>query len=251
MMLDWLVARPIAHRGWHDAARAIVENSRASAAAAIERHYAIECDVQLSADGEAMVFHDFTLDRLSHETGRVAERPARALAQIQLKGSADCIPDLASWLSGIAGAVPVICEIKSSFDGDLRLATRTASLAAAYGGRMALKSFDPAVIAALRQDGARLGIGHVPLGLVAEARFEGAEWAMLSPAQRLDMAALTHWERAQPDFLSWHVEDLPHAAPSLCRAFGVPVMAWTVRTPAQQARAAAHADQMVFEGFAP
>ena len=56
---DWLTARPIAHRGLHDcgAGRA-VENSVSAARAAIAQAFAIECDVQLSKDGEAIVFHE-------------------------------------------------------------------------------------------------------------------------------------------------------------------------------------------------
>jgi hypothetical protein len=46
------------------------------------------------------------------------------------------------------------------------------------------------------------------------------------------------------------VGDLPHATPSLCRAFNVPVMAWTVRNADDAARSRAFADQMTFEGFA-
>ena len=74
----WLTERPIAHRGLHDQAAGIVENSLSAARAAIEAGFAIECDVQLSADGEAMVFHDFTLERLTGATGRLDEIAQRS-----------------------------------------------------------------------------------------------------------------------------------------------------------------------------
>ena len=66
---DWLIARPIAHRGLHDAAAGRIENTAGAALAAIDGNYAIECDVQISADGEAMVFHDDDLDRLTDGHG--------------------------------------------------------------------------------------------------------------------------------------------------------------------------------------
>ena len=69
--LDWLTARPIAHRGLHDKTVGCEENSLAAFAAATTQGFAIECDLQLSADGEAMVFHDDTLDRLTAETGGI------------------------------------------------------------------------------------------------------------------------------------------------------------------------------------
>jgi glycerophosphoryl diester phosphodiesterase len=80
--LDWLTARPIAHRGLHDKAAGCEENSLAAFAAAATHGFAIECDLQLSADGEAMVFHDDTLDRLTAETGPVIDRTADDLQQI-------------------------------------------------------------------------------------------------------------------------------------------------------------------------
>ena len=69
-MREWLIARPVAHRGLHDAAAGIVENTPSAFAAAIAGDYAIECDIQISADGEAMVFHDQTLERLTEGSGR-------------------------------------------------------------------------------------------------------------------------------------------------------------------------------------
>lgn len=244
---DWLVRRPIAHRGLHAAAEGRIENGSTAAEAAAARGFAIECDVQLTADGEAVVFHDFTLDRLTEAEGPVARCSAAALAGLRLKGSEDGIPRLGDLLALVAGRVPLVCEIKSRFDGDMRLADRAAAVAEAYGGPLAFKSFDPAVVGHLR----RSGTGR-PLGIVAEAAYDDPDWAALSPAQKRDLAAMLHFGETRPDFLSWHVADLPHAAPQLCRAgLGLPVMAWTVRTPEQRQRAANWADQMVFEGFVP
>ena len=69
---DWLTARPIAHRGLHDRAASRPENTLAAARAAVAGGFAIECDVQLSADGEAMVFHDAALGRLTEAREAVA-----------------------------------------------------------------------------------------------------------------------------------------------------------------------------------
>jgi glycerophosphoryl diester phosphodiesterase len=248
---DWLTARPIAHRGLHDRKSGLIENSAAAAKAAIAGGFAIECDVQLTADGEAMVFHDFNLDRLTGQKGPLAGRTAAELGGIELTGSHDRVLTLAEFLALIDGRAPLVCEIKSAFDGDMRLATRTAAVARGYAGQIALKSFDPAVLAHLRGEAATLGIVHIPVGLVAEARYQHGEWLKLSPDQVSDMTALTHWRFTRPDFLSWRVDDLPHAAPSICRAMKIPVMCWTVRRPDQIRLARAFADQIVFEGFAP
>jgi glycerophosphoryl diester phosphodiesterase len=245
--LPWLVARPIAHRGLHDRAAGIVENTLSAAEAAIAAGYAIECDVQDTADSEAVVFHDFTLDRLTPERGPVRERRAADLTGIAISGTQDRIPTLATVLGRIAGRVPLVIEVKSRFDGDLTLTQRTVELISAYAGPAALKSFDPAVTAAVR----RLA-PDIPRGIVAESRYEHPEWDNLDAETKRSLANLLHFDETRPDFLSWRVGDLPCAAPFLSRLLaGLPVMTWTVRTEADRQRAAAHADQMVFEGFRP
>ena len=242
MSFAWLTERPIAHRGWHGAGRP--ENSLAAARAAIERGFAIECDIRRSADGEAFVFHDATLDRLTGSQGAVANFDAARLQGIALAGASERIPTLAALLAAIAGRVPLICEIKSGFDGDLTLARRAAEIAAGYDGPLAFKSFDPQVIAYLRAERCPR-----PLGIVAEAVYDDHYFAALSPAQKRDCATFLHFDRTRPDFLSWHVDDLPHATPALFRALGrKPVMAWTVRRPEQWPLANDYADQAVFEG---
>ena len=246
--LSWLTARPIAHRGLHDVAAGVIENSVGAAEAAIAGGFGIECDVQLSADGEAMVFHDFVLDRLTGETGAVRERKASALAGIALKGSADTIPTLAGFLDRIAGRVPVVIEIKSRFDGDMALTRRAADIVSARAGQpIVFKSFDPAIVIALRELAPA-----VPRGIVGMSAYEYGDYDRLDASQKRSLANLLHYGESRPDFISWKVADLETAVPFLCRnAIGLPVMSWTVRNADERKLAAAHADQMVFEGFRP
>jgi len=244
---DWLTARPIAHRGLHSKQTGIVENTLASARKAIAKDYAIECDIQRSRDGEAMVFHDATLERLTLAEGRLDALDARDVERIAYKDSDQFIVSLAAFLAEVAGRVPVVVELKGDFDGDLRLSERAMAIVADYPGPVALKSFDPGPMAHLRAKGVTR-----PLGLVAEASYAAAEWPELSEAQR---AALLEWREypaVEPDFLSWNAADLPHAIPMLCRnGIGMPVMTWTVRSESERARVAPWTDQIVFEGFEP
>ena len=103
--MNWLTARPIAHRGWHGDGR--IENSLSAARAAIAAGFAIECDIQRSADGEAVVFHDDTLERLTSAPGRIADYSTTRLAALRLGGAADPIPTLTQLLKLIAGRVPL------------------------------------------------------------------------------------------------------------------------------------------------
>jgi len=244
---DWLTARPIAHRGLHDRAKNILENTTAAALAAIAGNYAIECDVQRTKDGKAVVFHDFTLKRLTSSTGRVDAFTAAELAGVNYSIGTGTIPSLSEFMELISGRVPLIIEIKSHFDGDMRLADRVAEVVAESSAPIALKSFDPDIMAHLRTKALTC-----PLGIVAEAAYTHEEYKHLSDRQRLSLTHFLHYERTRPDFLSWGVNDFPHSTPHLLRkGLKMPVMTWTVRTKQQRELAAAWADQMVFEGFLP
>ncbi len=246
--LGWVVAKPIAHRGLHDLASGVIENSPSAATAAIAGGFGIECDVQLTADGEAVVFHDFVLDRLTGETGTVVARKAAELGAITLKGSNDPILTLSAFLDLIGGRVPLVIEIKSRFDGDLTLTKRTVEVVAGYKGHpIVIKSFDPDIVKALRELAP-----EIPRGIVAMNAYDYGDYVSLSPERKHALANLLHFTESRPDFVSWKVTDLESAAPYLCRnALGLPLMSWTVRTPEERQRAAAMADQMVFEGFRP
>lgn len=250
--LSWLVSRPIAHRGLHDEKHGVVENSLTAARRAIASNYGVECDVQMSADGEVFVFHDFTLERLTDGQGRVSDQSAAQVASRKLRCGGETIPSLAALLEVIGADHVLVIEIKSAFTGDMRLAEHTARIVAEHPGRIALKSFDPQVMAHLRVNRERLGIAGVPLGMVAEAHYDDEEWNFLSAEDKRALANFLHWDATRPDFLSYSVNDFPHAVPHLLRrALNIPVMTWTVRTPAQYQAASLWADQIVFENWIP
>lgn len=249
---SWLTARPIAHRGLHDFAGGVIENSISAAKAAVRAGYAIECDVQLTLDGEVVIFHDDTLERLTKGEGLLRAKTFAELQRLSLCGTRDGIPLLRDFLAAIGGRAPLVIEIKSRFDGDVSLARAVAELVSVYEGPVAIESFDPDPIAELREQGEALGVGHVPLGIVAQARYDADEWPDLPQARRAELTHFLHYPRTRPDFLSWNVADLPHAVPLLCReGVGLPVMVWTVRSQEQADLAARWADQIVFEGFSP
>ena len=244
---DWLTARPIAHRGLHDRAAGIPENTLAAAEAAIAGGYAIECDVQPSADGEAMVFHDEALGRLTGTPHAIASRTASELSTLSVSGSRERIPTLPAFLDGIAGRTPLIVEVKTQFTGDMTLVNRVAEVVAGYEGPVALKSFDPRIVWMLGSLAPER-----PRGIVAETSQDEISYAKLPSSVRHGLANLLHLNETKPDFLSWRVDDLPAGPPYLCRLLGrMPVMAWTVRTDDQRRNAKANADQIVFEGFRP
>jgi glycerophosphoryl diester phosphodiesterase len=243
----WLTARPVAHRGLHDRARGIVENMPGAALAAIEGNFAIECDIQLTADGEAMVHHDDTLGRLTEGAGALLDLKSDALKAIRFKDTPERMMSLGDLCALVQGRVPIVIEVKSHFDGDRRLVRRMAEVLKSYAGPVAGMSFDPDQVAALRET-----MPELLRGIVAQSSYSETDWLEATAAQREGMRHLKHAFRTRPDFVAYWVNDLPAPAPWIARhVFGLPLLTWTVRTAEQRSRAGRYADQMIFEGFRP
>ncbi|WP_018390652.1 glycerophosphodiester phosphodiesterase family protein [Ancylobacter sp. FA202] len=243
----WLTAQPIAHRALHDAVRGVIENTPSAVDAAMARDYAIEVDIQLSADGEAMVFHDDTLERLTLAEGPAKVRTTAQLKAVEMRGTADRMMTLDDLLARVGGRVPLIIELKSHFDGDTAVATRAVEVLAGYSGPAALMSFDPDLVAAVRNLAP-----HIPRGITMEHLYDDPEWDMLNHETKHEWSNLLHLPRTQPDFIAHYVKELPSAAVDAARRQRpMPLLTWTVRTEGDRATAARHADQMIFEGFLP
>lgn len=224
-----LFARPIAHRGLHACGKpGPIENSLSAAEAAIARGYGIECDIQLTADGDAVVFHDDELDRLTGSRGPTAALTAQQLGGIKLKGSQDRIPTLAAFLDAVRGRATLVIEIKRQAPGEMRLADRALTLVRAYPGPVVLESFDPTVVRHCRAKGS-----PCPIGLVGPPEDGSAP-----DSEALDAG----------DFVSWNIE---HLADIAALRPNLPRTTWTVRSQAQADRARSLGAQIVFEGFVP
>jgi glycerophosphoryl diester phosphodiesterase len=243
----WLTARPVAHRGLHDAARGIMENMPAAAQAAIAGNFSIECDIQLTADGEAMVHHDDALGRLTEGSGALKAMTAAELKSIKFRDTPERMMSLGDLCALVDGRVPLVIEVKSHFDGDRKLVRRMAEVLASYSGPAVGMSFDPDQVLGLRET-----MPALPRGIVAQRNYDDDYWAKLTPAQRQGMLHLRYAFRTRPHFVAFSVNQLPAPAPWIAHnVFGLPLLTWTVRTPEQRARAAQYADQMIFEGFVP
>ena len=244
--LDWLTARPVAHRGLHDAANGVIENTASAFTAAIAGNYAIECDLRISADGEAMVYHDAALGRVASGSGSLAEMKAADLQRMPFRQTGDRMLTLGELCDLVRGHVTLVLEMKSAFDRDRRLVMRVAEVLKKYAGPVAAMSFDPDQVEALGEFAPGL-----PRGIVAERGYTHEEWRGLSAGQRRVLGNLLHSFRTRPHFVAYAVRDLPATAPLLARyVFGLPLLAWTVRNESDR-RKARWANQMIFEGFRP
>jgi glycerophosphoryl diester phosphodiesterase len=236
-----LTARPIAHRGlWGPSAP---ENSLAAFDAAAAADYGIELDVQLSADGVPVVFHDDRLERMTAAHGRIAERTAAQLAEIHLADTKETVPTLAEALECVGRRSLVLIELKVLGGEEGGLERCVAEVLERYNGPVAVISFNPQAVGWFAD--------HRPellRGLNATGYHDASHW-WLSLTQRRSLAELEHVHVARPHFLSLGLDMLPSPSAAAFRAQGMPTVCWTVRSERQRARASPLADNIMFEGF--
>ena len=238
---------PLAHRGYHDRAAGRPENSLGAFRAAVEAGYGIELDVQITADGQAVVFHDHQLDRLTAQTGPVISYTAAELGRIHLLGSDETIPTLTTVLAMVDGRVPVLIEIKDRFDAMAptsgRLEQAIAAALADYPGPVAVMSFNPDCVARM----ARLA-PLIPRGLTTEY-FDPAHWAPLSPAACDRLRAIPDYDPTLSSFISHKAADLSYPRVGDLKAQGADILCWTIRSPQAEAKARLVAQNITFEGY--
>lgn len=203
-------------------------------AAAANRGFAIECDLQISATGVPVVFHDPALDRMTSVSGQVRDRTPQQLAQLNLLETNDTIQPLSEHLKLVAGRVPVVLELKGVEGADAGFVEGVARAVKDYEGQLAVMSFDHWICAQF----AKLLPG-LPRGLTAE----GDDTCYDSHVK-----AMTAYDL---QFISYSVRDLPCRFVAEARDHGLPVITWTVKDRAAEEKTAQFADQMTFEGFDP
>ena len=239
---DLLFHPPIAHRGlWSPGGPP--ENSLAAFQAACAAGYGIELDVQLSADGEAVVFHDDKLARMTGAEGRVRDRTAAELAELRLSGADEKIPTLLETLAVVGQRAMVHIELKTPYGEVGPLEQRVHEVIADHAGPLCVIGFNPYSHAwfAQRYPGVLRGLDS----------YSYAKAPQMADAQRRAFAALEHVEIARPHFLALGLDMLPSPKAAKLRAAGMPVVAWTVREPAQWDKVKDECDNLIFEGFAP
>ncbi|GAB4138022.1 MAG: glycerophosphodiester phosphodiesterase [Sphingomonadales bacterium] len=235
---QWLTAQPFAHRGLHDAGHGIPENSLAAFRLATEKKLGIELDVLLSLDGTAIVFHDEDTERLTGQPGVVAKMTTPRLEALTLLGSDQHVPTLQSALDAIAGAVPLLIEMKSDPKTRNALCASVRRVLEGYRGPVAIMSFDPEI--------PRWFAAHAPAiarGMVMTTHGKSRYGKLL----HLPMAQGLVARYAKAEFIAYDLTSLPNSFVHGARRRGLPVLTWTVRGEAQAAFAHAHADNIIFE----
>ena len=248
--LNWM-SQPFAHRGLHDPAKGVIENTTSAVQAALDQGFGLEVDLRSAACGTIMVFHDEMLQRLTFETGRVADKSREELQKISFRDTDDTMMSLQNLLDMVDGRVPLLLEIKSDWQiGEhdvIDFVKNIIKTVQGYTGPFAVMSFDPSLISACRALAPT-----IPRGLISEQFKDLEHWRQLSYRNRVSLRFLLSFPRTRPDFIAYDINALPAIAPMMARfLFKKPLLTWTVRSNAQQQRAQTYCDAMIFEGFVP
>ncbi|MFI4933672.1 MAG: glycerophosphodiester phosphodiesterase [Caulobacterales bacterium] len=240
---DLLFDPPIAHRGLWSPGGA-PENSLGAFEAACEAGYGIELDVQLSSDGEAVVFHDADLERMTGVAGHIADHTAADLGRLALLGTDETIPTLADTLTLVGRRSMVLIEIKTPYGEVGPLEQRVHEILIDHAGPTCVIGFNP-------YSHAWFADRHpqVLRGLDSYS-YRAADARRMAPEQRRAYARLEHVAIARPHFLALGMDMLPSRKADSLRAQGMPVVAWTVRSPAEWDLVKDHCDNLIFEGYA-
>lgn len=250
---ETFLTRPLAHRALHDLSAGRPENSLAAVRHAVALGYGIEIDLQPSADGQAMVFHDYDLARLTHATGLVNALDVAQLQALRVRGSDAPIPTLPEVLAEVAGKVPLLIELKDQSGGmghaEPVLERATVQALRGYDGPVALMSFNPKMIGNLAQMAP-----DVPRGLTTYA-FPAHDMPPDTPPEmhihREALAQIAAYDAVGACFIShdWHDLNRPRVAE--LKALGAAILSWTIRTPEEEAIARQVAQNITFESYLP
>ncbi len=231
--------RNIAHRGLYESDQSVPENSLCAFKRAVEHGYGIELDVQLSADGQVVVFHDDTLSRVCGPDKRVDELDYEELRKLPLYGSDERIPLFSEVLQTIGDNTPLIVELKTG-KRNKELCEKTYELLSAYNGVYCIESFDPFIVKWFRFHAHR-----VLRGQLAQTPGDFVKSGTSKPVGFILGNVLFNF-LARPHFIA-HKQGKKTPAVKFAEKTGAMDVIWTVRGEKDQP----DCDVIIFEHYRP
>ena len=228
--------RNFAHRGLHSRDKSVPENSLKAFALAAENGYGMELDVQLTRDGQVVVFHDDTLDRVCGVSGRVDDYTFSELQKFPLCGTEERIPLFSDVLNTVGGRTAIICELKTAGKKNRELSRKTYELLAAYDGDVCVESFDPRIVAWFRF--------HAPELL--RGQLAQVEYPDQSAAKGFVLKHCLLNFLARPHFIAYQLTKRPLSV-RFSELLGAMKVAWTSHEPKNEKGQ----DVVIFEFYRP
>ena len=230
-----------AHLGLHGGD--IPENSLAAFAKAAEYGHGIELDLQLSADGKVMVFHDYSLKRMTGCEKLLTELTSDELRKLRLADSDEKIPFFTEVLELIDGRVPILIELKGE-NADTSVAKAAFEILKDYKGSFCIESFNPFLVRWVRKNRPDVMRGILVTNVSKEKNKH-------NPLNFALGNMLTNF-LARPDFIAYDVRYQGTLAVDLCTIFyAAPAFAWTVRGEDAYYKAREYGAYVIFENIKP
>ena len=235
---DWMLTKPIAHRGLHD--DVVPENSMPAYEAAIDAGLPIEIDVQLTKDKVPVLYHDDFLLRLTGFKKRVTRTKFDRLRKLRLSGTEQGIPTLEEFLEFVAGRVPILVELKKN-KGSRGIERISMDALKGYGGEFAIQSFHPIAIRKVRKLDPDMYCGLLS-SKMTDMKLLYIKKAAVKNARLFFMA--------KPDFVSFEINSFPNDRIKRFREeLKLPILGWTIRTKEDIDHAREYCDGIIFENI--
>lgn len=242
-LLEEMKSVKFAHRGLHS--DTVAENSMTAFRLAKEAGFGIELDIRLTKDGELVVFHDATLERVCGECGKVIDYTYEELSHLSLLGTTDTIPRLSDVLREIDGAIPLLVEMKSA-PGEGGVAEKLYEVIKDYQGKYIVESFNPYTLRTFKKLMPSVPIGFLSTQYSLNEKYRGK--LLYSLLQRLYLNFLM-----RPSFIAY--EKSGYAEPNLIyvrRKYMPALLTWTIKSEEEEREAVAHGfDTVIFENYIP
>lgn len=229
----------IAHRGLHNAEKGIPENSLAACSKAIDGGYAIENDIHLTADGEIVVFHDDTLDRVCGVHGKVEDKTLAELKALRLLGTDEQIPTLKEFLELVDARVPLLIEFKVVGGNTKALCEKANEILKDYKGLYFIQSFYPGVLGWYKKNRPDICRGQL------STAFKGEQF------HKQLLGCLVSNVLARPHFVSYEWKYHKKLSRRITALLGATPVCWTLRSREELDSSKPHFETYIFENFIP
>lgn len=233
---NWFCKYKIAHRGLHD--KDNPENTMGAFENACKYGVAIELDVRCLKDGTVVCFHDSNLRRLCKVDIEVQDLSSDDLPKYPILNTSFFIPTLQEVLDTINGRTPIMIEIKPTSRKE-HLAEKVYEVIKNYSGDIAIKSFNPLVVAWFKKHAP-----HIPRGMLS-CMFNEVHLPFIYKVL-LKRMFLYNW--AKPDFISYNINDLPS---KYLKNRNVPILTWVITSSDMEKIALKLANNVIFENYIP
>lgn len=235
---DWLLARPIAHRGYHNGQKDCPENSKAAYQKAIDRNYNIEIDIHVTLDNQIVVFHDDNVERMTGVNKLIKDMTLEEIKQLRLQGGEESIMTLPEFLDLVHDQVGVLIEFKNSQGG--KLEKYAWPILEKYNGRWVMQAFQPDSLKWFKQNQPSIPRGQLCFNYMGTKN----PWL-----RKFLYTYLFSNFIGRPNFISYNWPGCKYKTIKLLRKMHAPLLVWTIQNEEVYNQVKDKCDNVIFENL--